>query len=177
MNHCMSLQNRVSPPFAPFVKGWGVALNVTALAIAIVLSASLHAQDATCGITQPPPADAKFYPPIAKAAHVNGQVILLARFDHDGKATVSQVLSGPEMLRSAARTYIESSKAGVSNGSRECPVIVTFELAAPTGCEMAPEPAHSFSQSDSQHVVISGQAMMLCDPAGTVTRKKHFIIF
>jgi hypothetical protein len=42
---------------------------------------------------------------------------------------------------------------------------------------MAPEPAHSFSQSDPQHVVISGQAMMLCDPSSTITRKKRFGIF
>jgi hypothetical protein len=154
-----------------------LAHAVAALTMAIVLVSPLRAQDSNCGIVQPPPLEAKFYPPIAKAAHVSGQVILLARFDHDGNATVSRIVSGPAMLRPMAQSYIEASKAKPSTGSRECPIIVTFKLAAPTGCEMAPEPATPFSQSDPQHVVINGQAMMICDPTSTITRKKRFGIF
>jgi hypothetical protein len=153
---------------------------ITSLVVTCLLAATVslsQAQSAPCGITQTPTADTKFYPPIAKAAHVSGQVILLARFDHEGNSTVSQILSGPAMLRPAAKTYIESSRGMPSAGSRECPIIVTFKLADATGCQMAPEPANPFIQIDPQHVFINGQVMMICDPAATITRKKRFGIF
>jgi len=42
------------------------------------------------------------YPPIARAAHVQGTVVVTATIDKDGRIVGAQVLSGPEMLRGAA---------------------------------------------------------------------------
>jgi protein TonB len=42
------------------------------------------------------------YPPIARAAHVQGTVVVTATIDKDGRIVGAQVLSGPEMLRRAA---------------------------------------------------------------------------
>ncbi len=46
-------------------------------------------------ISQPKP----IYPPIAKAAHVSGAVVLHALISKEGTIQNLQVISGPEMLR------------------------------------------------------------------------------
>ncbi len=42
------------------------------------------------------------YPPIAKAAHIEGTVVLRATIDRNGRIKDLEVLSGPEMLRGSA---------------------------------------------------------------------------
>jgi periplasmic protein TonB len=49
-------------------------------------------------ISQPKP----LYPPIAKAAHVSGQVVLHAIISKQGTITQLTAISGPEMLKGAA---------------------------------------------------------------------------
>ena len=49
-------------------------------------------------ISQPHP----IYPPIARAAHVSGAVVLHAIISKTGTVTNLQVISGPEMLRASA---------------------------------------------------------------------------
>jgi protein TonB len=49
-------------------------------------------------ISQPKPV----YPPIARAAHVSGAVVLHAQISKTGTIDKLEVVSGPEMLRAAA---------------------------------------------------------------------------
>jgi protein TonB len=48
------------------------------------------------------------YPPIAKAAHVSGSVVLHAIISKDGTIKNLSVLSGPEMLRTAATEAVQN---------------------------------------------------------------------
>ena len=50
------------------------------------------------------------YPPIARAAHVQGMVVVTATIDKEGRIVGAQVLSGPEMLRSAAIDAIRQAR-------------------------------------------------------------------
>ena len=50
------------------------------------------------------------YPPIAKAAHVSGAVVLHAIIDKSGNIKNLQAISGPEMLRSAAIDAVQRWK-------------------------------------------------------------------
>ena len=50
------------------------------------------------------------YPAIAKAAHVEGTVVVTAVIDKDGHITGLQVVSGPAMLRSAAVEAIQAAR-------------------------------------------------------------------
>lgn len=47
------------------------------------------------------------YPAVARAAHVRGTVVLLVEVSAAGTVTQAQVLSGPQMLRAAARKSVE----------------------------------------------------------------------
>jgi hypothetical protein len=167
---------RVAHPFAYFAKGWGVARSASALLL-LAGASLLRAQSAPCGITQLPNSGTKFYPPIAQAARVSGMVILLTSFDHDGNAKVSRILQGPPMLQAAAARFIEASRSAPSAGSRECPIVISFELADTHSCDVPPEPSQSFASKDPQHVAVLGRVVPICDPAFTTTRKKRFIFF
>jgi protein TonB len=48
------------------------------------------------------------YPPIAKAAHVSGAVVLHAIISKEGTIKNLTVISGPEMLKSAALEAVQS---------------------------------------------------------------------
>ncbi len=50
------------------------------------------------------------YPTIAKAAHVEGTVVLSATIDEHGRITGLQVVSGPEMLRRAAIEAVQVAR-------------------------------------------------------------------
>jgi protein TonB len=50
------------------------------------------------------------YPPIAKAAHVSGAVVLHAVISKQGTIDKLEVVSGPEMLRSNAMSAVKSWK-------------------------------------------------------------------
>jgi hypothetical protein len=167
--------NRGGYPFAYFAKGWDIARS--AMLFALATTSLLRAQSAPCGLTQLPQPATKFYPPIAQAARVYGTVALLASFDHDGKARVSRILQGPEMLKPAAVHFLEASKSGPSPGSRECPIIITFELDDTHSCEVPPESSQSFSSTDPQHFFVYGRVVPICDPAFTIKHKKRFLIF
>jgi hypothetical protein len=136
-----------------------------------------HAQSAPCGITHLPPTSIKLYPPIAKAAHVSGTVILLASFDHEGTPKVTKIIGGPEMLKKSAAQFVETSQADPSTGSRECPVVVSFEFVGPATCDIPPDPNPPFATKDKQHFSVYGTTYMLCDPAVTITKRHSFLFF
>ena len=50
------------------------------------------------------------YPAIAKASHTQGTVVLSAVIDRTGRITGLQVVSGPEMLRSAALEAVQTAR-------------------------------------------------------------------
>jgi protein TonB len=50
------------------------------------------------------------YPPIARAAHVSGAVVLHAIIDKNGNIKNLQAISGPEMLRGAALDAVQHWK-------------------------------------------------------------------
>jgi TonB family protein len=80
------------------------------------------------------------YPPIAKAAHVQGSVLLHAYVDEHGSVTKVEVLDGPPMLRQAASDAVKSwtYKPFEINGQASkvrIVVSVPFSLGIPASTE------------------------------------------
>lgn len=151
---------RVAHPFAHLAKGWDIARRGAAfLCMSLALSAA-HAQSASCGLTSIQESAPLNYPPIAKAAHVSGTVVLLATFDLTGKVTSVRPVSGPLMLQGSAIDYIRHWQANASTGPRECPIAVTFRMVG-VAAECGSKDDHSnisldsFQRLDLQHVVIT----------------------
>ena len=84
-----------------------------------------------CKVKQLPPV----YPPIAKAAHVSGQVRLQISIGSDGHVTGTNVISGPQMLIGAAEECVKQwvYEPAVRHG-KACPVstVVTVTFDPPS---------------------------------------------
>jgi hypothetical protein len=137
--------------FSDCAKRWSV--RGTALLLAAFASAASDAQTAPCGLTSITESTPLAYPPIARAAHVQGPVVLLATFERDGSVSRVKIVSAPllldQLMGRVAADFVKGWKANSFSGPRECPVVVQFVIGAETN-----NPKVSVSRIDSQHVRI-----------------------
>lgn len=163
----------VAYPFAFFAKGWGIARSATALLLLAGASA-LSAQSAPCGITSVTETSQLIYPPIARAAHVSGTVLLLAQFDNNGVPARVRVVSGAPMLQGAAINFAKGWRANEYTGPRECPFAVTFSFVGAPSAECgtpqdeSQQTAQPLRRVDLQHYVLASHNpcfVVMRDPA------------
>jgi len=152
-------------------------MKIALLFLALSATAAF-AQPNTCGgLTSVTDGAKPFYPPIARAAHVSGMVILLVSFKTTGETDALKIVGGPPMLRQAAIDYVNSWRANTYTGPRTCPIVVSYQLSA-GGCDYHTRKNDFVEKPDVQHPIIRGESPMLCDPAVTFgKRKRRFLIF
>ncbi len=147
-----------------------------ALLAASLVVCGVCAAEVPCGIQSVSETTAPVYPPIARAAHVSGTVLLLATFDTSGNVMELRTVSGPMLLRGSAEVFVKGWKANPYTGPRSCPVVVKFALANESFCsdddakKVYVEPSHRL---DVQHYLVSGYAYALCDPAAEIGYKRR----
>jgi hypothetical protein len=78
---------------------------------------------------KPAKSDAPLYPPIAKAAHVQGVVISRIELDANGNASKVEIVSGPEMLANAVETSEAHWIFHADAGTAGCQILVISELS------------------------------------------------
>jgi hypothetical protein len=141
-----------------------------------VFSATALAQANTCGgLISVTESGVLAYPPIAKAAHVEGLVILLATFKTSGEVAEITVVSGPIMLIPSATAFVRGWQANSYTGPRTCPIVVRY-IARHVGCgESAGD--DTFTRQDPQHVTLEAGFVPLCDPAADIRHKHRFLFF
>jgi hypothetical protein len=146
---------------------WAFAKRTTLLLLALVIPA-LKGQTAPCGITSVKDVKPPIYPPLAKAAHVSGTVIVMTQFALSGNVINAQILSGPNLLRQAAIDSVAALRVNQYGGSRECPVVIAF-LIAKEGeyqCDDKQIPAGIL------HIEVCAASIALTDESPTLKRKK-----
>ena len=143
----------------------------------LALSGAAFAQPNTCGgLTSATDGAQPFYPPIARAAHVTGMVILLASFKTTGDVDTIQIVNGPVMLQKAATDYVKSMHANEYTGPRTCPIVVVYKLSEGS-CDYHSRKEDFVEITDTQYLVIHGESAMLCDPAADIVKRKHRFLF
>ena len=135
-----------------------------------LLAVQSSAQEPPCGLSSIQETNKPIYPPIARAAHVTGNVILLVEFSQDGSVKESRALSGPEMLKASAHDYVVSWKANPYAGSRTCPIVIQYELGDTT----AVPPQIDVIRTDAQHVRVIARSLVISDPAGVLGYRRHW---
>jgi hypothetical protein len=134
-----------------------------------IRSAPIHAEIAPCGLSSIQESAPIAYPPIAKAANVQGPVVLLAKFEQDGTVSGVTVLSAPllldQLMGRVAAQYVRGWKANTFGGPRECPISITFRIVGKSVyCgskeDVTAPPAPPIERIDLQHVVVN--SMMGC---------------
>jgi hypothetical protein len=119
------------------------------------------------------------YPPIAKAAQVQGPVVLMTTFRQDGTVSDVSPISGPQMLRGSAITYVKGLRANEYSGPRQCPIVVTFrvvgesvECGTPSRINDQLGPIREFVRTDLQHVVTTYKAgCFISQPAVSIAQR------
>jgi Gram-negative bacterial TonB protein C-terminal len=133
------------------------------------LSATCIAQQAPCGLSSIKETTPLLYPPIAKAAHVEGMVIFLVAFKQSGEVEDVEVLSGPKLLQISATTYVKGLVANEYGGTRTCPMVVRYVIQQDEA-DLRP-----IERSDSQHITIYAKPTVISDPEVYVQKaRKRF---
>ena len=126
---------------------------------------SLKAQITPCGLTTIADTMPLLYPPIARQAHVTGQVILLANFNLDGTVASTKTINGSKMLEVPAIGYVMHWRADPYTGPRECPIVVEFRMiGASVACDSHADTSGNKSavwRFDLQHASISADTPCL----------------
>jgi hypothetical protein len=141
----------------------------------ILMWAPIRSQaQASCGLTSMIETVKPMYLPLARAAHIEGSVILLVGFALNGLVEHIDVVGGPVMLRDAALNYVKGWQANAYGGSRTCPIVITYAFA-----KEGQKVSESGVRIDMQHVMVySDGPPCLCDPRGYIgKRKTHFLFF
>ena len=132
------------------------AMPIMAALLLLSLSHIGAAQQETCGLDKITDTAAPIYPPMAKAAHVEGNVIMLVRFKPSGEVEKVDIVSGAEMLQDAATNYVKGWRANEYTGPRTCPIVINFRLPQ----EKDTTTPHVIRQ-DPQHVTLNSPAPRL----------------
>ena len=162
--------------------GWvggltGFSLRTVLIAFVCLAGAARRcAAEVPCGMRSMRETVAPWYPAIRKAADVSGIVVLVATFDRTGEVTQVRAVSGPMLLREPAETFVKGWHADPYTGPRSCPVVVEYALAGGvrcTGDEAKGAAMPRTGRLDTQHFVVGGYVLALCDPASTLVRRKR----
>lgn len=116
----------------------------------------IAAQPRTCGgLDTVKETVSPLYPPIARAAQLQGVVIVMTSFRPDGVVSSAELLSGPKLLQTSAMRYVQGLLANTFTGPRTCAIVVRYELD---------EKGSSVDHIDPQHVVIRDHRLIISDP-------------
>lgn len=108
------------------------------------------------------------YPPIALAAHVSGDVLLMIELRPDGGTVSVEFVSGPPMLRQSA---LESAKeaqfiCATCNGAvTTFQLIYRFDLGPSITCSGSRDSSYPRVTHSANVVTIAAQPFGTCDPA------------
>jgi Gram-negative bacterial TonB protein C-terminal len=128
------------------------ASPIAIFALSLSVAGPCLAQQEPCGLRKMTETTTPIYPPIARAAHVEGVVVMLVNFKLNGEVEKIDVVSGPEMLKIAATKYVQGWRANEFTGPRTCPIAVKFHLLREK--DMA---TPGVTRQDLQHVTLNSE--------------------
>jgi Gram-negative bacterial TonB protein C-terminal len=140
---------------------------LSAAMLALVFAGASSAQDSAADLSHPEVVITKLsrpqYRPIARTAHIMGDVIVMLGIRRDGSIESSKVISGPPLLQDAALQSAQQSQfecRDCSDAVTLYSLVYTFQLTSEGCCSTTSTPDR-ITQS-ANHVTVSGEAVCLC---------------
>ena len=136
-----------------------------------------------CTITSKRDTDTLVYPPIARAAHVQGAVILRVTFSTTGSISSVESVSGPKMLVDSTSERLKAWQFHTNaTGDQPCQslVVVKYRILPENYDPQTELPSKEQSHPPAGIYQISIDAYTIVlteDLAATLTRKRRFSIF
>jgi hypothetical protein len=115
------------------------------------------------------------YPPIARAAHVSGDVSARIAFDGKGQVTDIDQWTGPDMLKKTTEDYLRSWQLkSLPSYMHSCHTTVLIEYRLTTATTEVPGNTQVF-KADPSHILIEDHPVLLVDPAAEIPKRKKFL--
>lgn len=117
------------------------------------------------------------YPPMARAAHVEGDVGVNLTFDAKGQVTNVAEWTGPEMLRQPTEDYLRSwhlRSGSIPSYVDSCQATILIEYRLTTATTEVPSNTQVF-KADPSHILIEDHPVLIVDPAVQITKRKKFL--
>ena len=153
-----------------------LGLDHTLVEVQPIKPICMDCKDFRCPLDGVTESKSPVYPPIARAAHVEGDVSATLSFDAKGQVTEVAEWTGPDMLRQLTEDYLRSWR--LRSGSMpsymdSCQSTVLIEYRLTTASEKSSS-AQVF-KADPSHILIEDHAALLVDPAAEITKRKKFL--
>ena len=118
------------------------------------------------------------YPPMARAAHVSGEVSARIAFDQHGKAISVDQFIGSEMLRATTEAYLKSwHRQPLPSYMESCHSNILIEYRLTAATEQVQGDTKIY-KADATHILVEDHPALIIDPDATITKiKKHFLFF
>ncbi len=152
-----------------------LGLNHTLVEIQPIKPTCMDCKDFRCPLDGVTESKSPTYPPMARAAHVEGDVSVNLSFDAKGQVTNVAEWTGPEMLRQPTEDYLRSWRLRPGSmptymDSCQSTVLIEYRLTAATA--VVASDVHIF-KADPTHILIEDHPVMTVDPSGEITKVKR----
>jgi hypothetical protein len=138
--------------------------------LAGLIAPHCHADARWCNILNKGDGDRLAYPPIARAAHVSGHVILRITYRPTGETVETTRISGPVLLAVSAADQLKTWHVKTDAvGSELCQSIVTIDFRiAPQGDQ--PPQTVQLKAASTFYIAVETEPLILSDPAFEIKR-------
>ncbi|HKF48598.1 MAG TPA: hypothetical protein VKB38_14675 [Terracidiphilus sp.] len=142
----------------------------------IVTGAMCHAEPRWCSITSLGPGQNLVYPPIAKAARVQGHLMERAIYSPGGGATSFEYISGPRMLSEGLEKQMRDWTIQTSaTGDAPCVTLVVADFVLDENAGQSTSKPIDLSVSSMLQLRVSAAPLIISDPAGEFVTKAPFL--
>jgi TonB family protein len=121
------------------------------------------------------------YPPVARQAHITGDVDVTIAVRKDGSVESAQVVSGPLLLRPAALDSVQRSRFECRNcgdAINNYRLVYTFKIEGDCSCDPTDGNSNQQNQphpeiTEAQHrVTVTAHITCTCDPASDFKKRR-----
>ena len=146
-------------------------LIISSLAVSVMAA---EAEPRWCSATGKAASDRLSFPPIAKAARIEGVVVGRIHFQPSGKVARFEQIFGPGMLAKSLEQQMASwTLANEAKGDDLCETLIVarFRFKEPASCDPRPDvpTEYDFSTPGILRLDLSAYPYLICDPNSTVT--------
>lgn len=154
-----------------------LGLNHTLVEVQPIKPTCSDCRDFRCPMDGVTESKSPTYPPMARTAHVAGDVSARLTFDSKGQLTEVADWNGPEMLRQSTEDYLRSWR--LRSGSMpsymdSCQATILIEYRLTTATTEIPSNTQVF-KADPSHILIEDHPVLIVDPAAQITKRKKFL--
>ena len=154
-------------------------MKTFAIILLVTLSSlQCHGEPRWCAVSAKDSSDSLVYPPIARAARVQGVVVMRMVFAPDGKVVRTEPVFGPAMLSASLTSQLLNWTVKTDAvGDQECMTLVIAEFRFHDPDEPSRLQPQGPTAPGILRVSVDSEVLIISDPAGTISNGNPLKVF